>query len=212
MKTSQRNQRGIEMGLNDLIDNKTMKILLLIILIMIPVYIIFIYASLSPGVNSYVHFEDKMYYSKKVQNNVTTITITSYITNEGLSDSGDIRLKIFVEDQKGISQEEGVKEVGSIPSHKTKEVQIDVVVKESESYSVDALMFEDDKRIVSSEGDFTAPTSTEAKETGGAFSPDEDREDGASKGFATPGFGLLEVILIAFVFTIFLKGRKRIKK
>ena len=108
-----------------------------------------------------------MYYSKKVQNNVTTITITSYITNDGLSDSGDIRLKIFVEDQQGISHEEGEKEVGSLPSQKTQEVQIDVVVKESERYSVDALLFEDDKRIVSSEGDFTAPTSPDTKETGG---------------------------------------------
>jgi len=200
------------MGLNNIIDNKTMKILLLIILIMIPVYIIFIYASLSPGVNSYVHFEDKMYYSKKVQNNVTTITITSYITNEGLSDSGDIRLKIFVEDQQGISQKEAEKEVGSITSHKTKEVQMNVVVKESERYNVDALLFEDDKRIVSSEGDFTAPTSIEDKETGGAFSPEEEREDGASKGFSTPGFEVLEIIFIAFIFTIFVKGKKRLNK
>jgi hypothetical protein len=200
------------MGLKDIIDNKTIKIILLIILIMIPIYAIFIYASLSPGVNSYVHFEDKMYYSKKVDNNITTITITSYITNDGISDSGDIRVKIFVEDKQGISHSEAEKEIGSIASHKTKEVLIDVVVSESESYNVDALMFEDDERIVSSEGGFTAPAAAETKETGGAFSPDEEREDGASKDFSTPGFGILEVVVIAFVFTIFLKKKKRIKK
>jgi len=201
------------MALSKTIDNKTIKIILMIILITVPIYIIFIYASLSPGVNSYVHFEDKMYYSKKVENNITTITITSYITNEGLSDSGEVRIKIFVKDQKGISHSVGEKEVGTIPSHKTEEVLIDVVISESERYSVDALLFEDDEHVVSSKGDFTAPITTEPKQTtGGAFSPDEEREESTKKDYSTPGFELLELILSVLVLLFLIKRKERFKK
>ncbi len=196
------------MDINKIIKNKNVKIILFILIIMILIYIVFIYVSLSPGVNSNVHFEDKMYYTKNVNNNITTIKITTYITNEGISDSGEIRLKMFVKDNKGISQSEVEKVIGSISSHKTEEVVLDIDVKESESYFVDALLFEDDQRIVSSQGEFTAPTPSEPKQkTGGDFSTDEEKAESLKKEFGSPGFE--STIFIAVLIAIALVVRKK---
>ena len=54
------------MNIKDMLDPKTLRILLMVIIIILPVYAIYIYASLQPGANSYVHFEDEMFYSKSV--------------------------------------------------------------------------------------------------------------------------------------------------
>lgn len=200
------------MSFGDVLTQKNIRILLIVVLIIVPTYIAFIYVSLTPGVNSDLHFEDKMYYSKKVSNDVTTITITAYITNEGISDSGDIRLKVFVKDQEDISQSVGEKDIGVIPSHKTEEVEIDVVVPDSTRYDVDALLFEDDQRVVTGRGDFTAPTpSNEDASSGGDFSPDEERDESAKAEFGTPGFEAAVLIAIMIIFTIIMK-KKRISK
>jgi hypothetical protein len=188
-----------------IIKNKNVKRILFVLMTMILIYIVFILVSLSPGVNSNVHFEDKMYYTKNVNDAITTIKITTYITNEGISDSGEIRIKMFVKDNKGISQSETEKDIGSISSHKTKEVVLDINVKESESYYVDALLFEDDERIVSSQGKFTAPTPSEPNQTtGGDFSPDEERAKSSKSKLGAPGFeGVFFIaVLIAMVMTI----------
>jgi hypothetical protein len=208
-----RKRRRNEMSFENILTQKNVKILLLVILIIIPTYIAFIYFSLTPGVNSNLHFEDKMYYSKKVSNNVTTITIIAYITNEGISDSGDVRLKVFVEDQEGISQSVGEKDVGVIPSHKTEEVEIDVEVPDSLRYDVDALLFEDDERIITGRGDFTAPTASDPEaKSGGDFSPYEERDEDAKAEFGAPGFEAMVIIMAFLFFIVYPRRRDKLKK
>jgi len=199
------------MDINRLMNDKIMRIILIITIIIIPTYIVFVYVSLSPGVNSSVHVDNEMFYSKKVVNNVTTITITTYITNEGVGDSGDLRLKIFVEDRDGISQVEGEKNIGTIEGRKTEEVQIDVVVVESERYDVKAKLFEDDKEIVDSSGGFTAPTNSELKDSGGSFEPYTEESDSDKEEFSAPGFGSVELIVAVALLLIVLNTRKHIR-
>ena len=199
------------MDLNKMMNDKIMRIILIITIIIIPTYVVFVYVSLSPGVNSSVHVDDEMYYSKKVVNNVTTITITTYITNEGVGDSGDLRLKIFVEDSDGISTVEGEKNIGTIDGKKTEEVQIDVIVVESEWYNVKAKLFEDGKEIVDSSGGFKAPTSNELSDSGGSFEPYTEESESDKEEFSAPGFGSVELIIAAALILIILNTRKHIK-
>ena len=197
------------MNIKDMLDPKTLRILLMVIIIILPVYAIYIYASLQPGANSYVHFEDEMFYSKSVSSsNVTTITITSYITNEGLSDSGEIKIKMFIKDRDQLSQSEAEKTIDSIPAQTTEEIELDVIVEDSESYDVDTLLFEDDQRIVSSEGYFRTPDNAQADgSSGGAFSADEESSED-QKEYATPGFEVVEVVVIVAFLLIFFRIRR----
>ena len=201
------------MNFKDMLDPKTLRILLIVIIIILPVYGIYVYASLQPGANSYVHFEDEMFYSKSVSSsNVTTITITSYITNEGISDSGEIKIKMYIKDRDELSQSEAEKTIDSIPAQTTEEIQIDVIVEDSESYDVDTLLFEDGQRIISSEGYFRTPDNAQDDSpSGGAFSADEE-SSGEQKEYASPGFEVVEVVLIvAFLLIFFRIRRKRIE-
>ena len=198
------------MNFKDMLDPKTLRILLIVIIIILPVYGIYVYASLQPGANSYVHFEDEMFYSKSVSSsNVTTITITSYITNEGISDSGEIKIKMYIKDRDELSQSEAEKTIDSIPAQTTEEIQIDVIVEDSESYDVDTLLFEDGQRIISSEGYFRTPDNAQDDSpSGGAFSADEE-SSGEQKEYASPGFEV--VLIVAFLLIFFRIRRKRIE-
>jgi hypothetical protein len=202
------------MNIKDILDQKTFRILLMVIIIILPVYGIFVYASLQPGANSFVHFEEEMFYSKSVSStNVTTITITSYITNEGISDSGEIKIKMFIEDRDGLSQSEAEKTIDSIPAHSTEEVLMDVVVEDSESYDVDTLLFEDDQRIVTNEGYFRTPDRPMTDpSSGGSFDTDEGFRSDDQKDYSSPGFEAVEIVLIVAILLIFFRvRRKRIK-
>jgi len=197
------------MNIKGVMDQKTLRILIAIVVIILPVYAVYIYASLQPGANSFVHFEEEMYYSKnKSSTNVTTITITSYVTNEGISDSGEIKIKMFIEDRDGLSKSEAEKTIDSIPAKTTEEIHLDVIVEDSESYDVDTLLFENDKRIISSEGYFRTPSSQQDdKSTGGTFSTDEESSD-EQKSYSTPGFEAVELVLIILVFLFFIRKRR----
>jgi hypothetical protein len=197
-----------------MLDPKTIRILLMIIIIILPVYAVYIYASLQPGANSYVHFEDEMYYKKSTSgSNVTTITITSFITNDGISDSGEIKIKLFVDDRDGLSQSEAEKTIDKIPARTTQEIQIDVVVEDSESYDVDTLLFEDDQRIVRNEGYFRTPepATSADKSTGGTFDTDTERSE-EGKDYSSPGFEAVEIAMIIAVLLIFFRVRRKKKE
>jgi hypothetical protein len=199
------------MDLNKMMKDKIMKVILVIIIIIIPTYIAFVYVSLSPGVNSRVSIDDELFFSKKVVNNVTTITITVYINNDGVGDSGELRLKVYVKDQDEISTSEGEKDIGTIEGKKTEPVKIDVVVTESERYTVITKLFEDDKEIIDSEGGFTAPTSSDKKESGGSFVPRMESDDESREDFSAPGYGAVELIVAVILILIVLNTRKYIK-
>jgi hypothetical protein len=149
-----------------------------------------------------------MYYKKSIRNNETTITITSYITNDGISDSGEIKIKLFIEDSNGLSHSEAEKTIGSISAHKTEEILLNVVVIDSERYNVDTILFEDGQRVISSGGYFRTPATSEPyQSTGGTFDMEEGESD--QKDFSTPGFEALELIIIILIILIFISIRRR---
>jgi hypothetical protein len=118
---------------------------------------------------------------------------------------------MYVEDQQRISHSEVEKDIGSIPSHNTKEVIIDVFLNESDRYNVDAILFEDGEKIVSSQSAFTSPTPPSEESTGGSF-PTGEKKDSDEGSFEGPGFSGKELILIIIIILIIINVKARIKK
>jgi hypothetical protein len=174
---------------------KPSKMAVLIIVVMGIIYAVFAGITFLPGRNSHVTLDEQVYFTR-VDN--TTLNVIIYITNDGLTDSGDIDITLYIKDSQGISQSKCQQHVGAIGSGKTKEITFTTQATPDKKYDVDILVFENGKKILSGSGNVQSPTITGTTGAGeGVVIGKEEKPKPAIPGFET--LLLLCAILIALL-------------
>lgn len=152
-----------------------------------------------PGRGSYVTVEDKVYL-RKIDN--TTLEITAYLTNNGLTDSGYVTITVFVKDADGISLSKAEKDVGVIPSKTTRGTVLTPTVPIGQKYYVDILVFEGGKKIESAK----SPTPTVGYGAGGlGLSKERVAEKPTIPGFE----GFMAIIAVCLAIAILRREKNR---
>jgi hypothetical protein len=127
---------------------KSVKVVAVCALVIIPVFSTIIYTGVQPGSNSKLFFDGNLYFSRDdLSASQTRVKVTGYLANMGISDSGPVRVVAFLRDANGISEGKTDINVGTIKSHKTVEIDLSVILYDSTSYSVDLLIFENSQRV-----------------------------------------------------------------
>lgn len=179
---------------------RPLKLALIILVVMGIIYGIFMGVNFLPGKGSHVILEDKVYF--EVIDN-TILRITTYVTNDGLTDSGHVKLTAFVKDSAGLSQSKCDEEVGVIPSETTREVVLTTTVPLGRDYSIDILVFESGKKLELGTGGPKAPSGYGA----GEWQLSKQR---VTEKPGVPGFEALPLIgAFAIALLIFKKLRKK---
>ncbi len=184
---------------------KPSKMAVLIIVVMGIIYAVFAGITFLPGRNSHVTLDEQVYFTR-VDN--TTLNVIIYITNDGLTDSGDVDITLYITDSQGISQSQCKQHVGVIGSDKTKEITFTTQATPDKKYNVDILVFENGKKTLSGSGTLQSPTISGPTGAGEGVVIGE-REKTAP---AMPGFETL-FLLCGFLIALFvIKRHKRKQK
>lgn len=174
---------------------KPSKMAVLIIVVMGIIYAVFAGITFLPGRNSHVTLDEQVYFTR-VDN--TTLNVIIYITNDGLTDSGDVDVTLYITDSQGISQSKCEKHIGVIGSDKTKELTFTTQATPDKKYYVDTLVFENGKKILSGSG--TVQSSTISGTTGageGVVLGEREKMKPTIPGFET--LLLLPALLVALL-------------
>ena len=186
---------------------KPSKMAVLIIVVMGIIYAVFAGITFLPGRNSHVTLDEQVYFTRV---NNTTLNVIIYLTNDGLTDSGNIDVTMYIKDSQGISQSECEQHVGVIGSDKTKKITFTTQATPDKKYNTNILVFENGKKILSGSGTLQSPT------IGGTTGP-----TGAGEGVVlekreyekpptpTPGFETLLLLCAIPIALLFVKRYKR---
>jgi len=182
---------------------KPSKMAVLIIVVMGIIYAVFAGITFLPGRNSHVTLDEQVYFTR-VDN--TTLNVIIYITNDGLTDSGDVDITLYIKDSQGISQSKCQQQIGVIGSGKTKEITFTTQATPDKKYDVDMLVFENGKKILSGSGNVQSPTTIISTTGAGEGVVLEEREKMAP---AMPGFETLLLLCAIPIALLFVKKHKR---
>jgi len=162
---------------------KPSKTAILIIVVIGVIYAVFAGITFLPGRNSHVTLDEQIYFTRV---NNTTLNVITYITNDGLTDSGDIDITLYIKDSQGISQSKCQQHIGVVGSGKTKEITFTTQATPDKKYDVDILVFENGKKILSGSGDMQSPIITGTTSAGeGVVIGKQEMEKPAIPSFET---------------------------
>ncbi|MBU2565588.1 MAG: hypothetical protein KJ655_04980 [Candidatus Thermoplasmatota archaeon] len=183
---------------------KPSKMAVLIIVVMGIIYAVFAGITFLPGRNSHVTLDEEVYFTR-VDN--TTLNVIIYITNDGLTDSGDVDITLYVTDSQGISQSQCKQQVGVIGSDKTKEITFTTQATPDKKYNVDVLVFEDGKKTLSGSGTLQSPTVSGTTGAGEGVVIEERKYQ--KPPTPTPGFETLLLLCAIPIALLVIKRHKR---
>jgi len=158
----------------------------------------------------------------------TNLEVTLYLTNDGLIDSGEIRIDAFMKSYNTRGEEvpcDATDKVNSsiIPLDKTSTITLqfnDLIIKNDQSYTIEFLIFEDEKIVETAKTTIKVPYVAVAPEPpvdsrdadDGASGRSEEKEDDEAFGVGAPGFELVPLILALGAILFLMKNKKRVRK
>jgi hypothetical protein len=129
------------------------KVTIVSAVILLPIFSVFIYTGVQPGTNSRLIFDGSLYFKRNdLSATATQVTVTAYLSNKGISDSGPVKVIIYLRDSSGISEGKTQANTGVILSHKTKELVASATLSNAITYTVDLLIFESDQKVSTARG------------------------------------------------------------